>query len=134
MEIPMKYSTRTRLALLAASALMVGVVSTVWWLASPASIRRTGEAMVLLVCAICCIQECRRMPVRSPLVLCTTLIGLVAVLFTRRAGPVFPTTVVVLVVLAWAGVALARMVAWYRRPPGRRARGNVPVRVAMDER
>ena len=74
------------------------------------------------------------MPVRSPPVLCTTLIGLVVVLFTRRAGPAFPTAVVVLVVLAWAGVAVARMVARYRRPPGRRPRGNAPVRVAMDER
>ena len=130
----MNYSPRTRLALLAASALMVGIVSTSWWLASPASIRRTGEAMVLLVGAICCIQECRRLPVRSPTVLCTTLVGLAVVLFTRRAGPAFPTVVVVLVVLAWAGVALAQTVARYRRPPARRTGGNAPVRMAMDER
>ena len=130
----MKYSSRTQLTLLAISALMIGVVSTGWWLATPASVRRTGEAMVLLIGTICCLQECRRLPVRSPLVLCTTLIGLGVVLFTRGAGPLFPTVVAGLVVLAWTGVAIARIVGRYRQPSPRRERANAPVRVAMDER
>ena len=74
------------------------------------------------------------MPVRSPLVLCTTLIGFAVLVFARRAGPGFPTALAMLVVVAWASVAIARTVARRRQSPARRRRRNASVRVAMDER
>ena len=97
----------TQLVLLAVVTL--AIAATRWWLSSPEAAARAGKAIVILVTAVCCVGHCRRwLPSRSPIVLCTTLIGLGVVVFAKPTGPLFPTAIAVLTGLAWTGVLVAR--------------------------
>ena len=71
---------RSQLTLLAAITLAVAIAATGWWIYSPQGVRRTTEAMLLLVTGVCGLGYLRRLPKGSPLVLVTTLVGLAVAL------------------------------------------------------
>jgi len=71
-------------------------------------IRELGEAIVILVGAICAFRHCRRLPSRSALVLCTTIAGLGVTIIRPLLGPQFPMLLAVLVGFIWLGIWIAR--------------------------
>jgi hypothetical protein len=101
-------------SLLAAGTLIVAIASTAWWLSSPQGLRRTGEAIVFLVGAVCCVGHCRRLPPASPAVLFATVLGGVA-LIEKPGGPLFPIALAVLAGLTWTGVVVVRSAGPYVR-------------------
>src|SRR5688572_9254552 len=97
----------THLVPLAVVTLMLVIASTGWSISSPEAATRAGRAIVLLVGALCAIRQIRRLPSASPAVLCTTVVGGIA-LVAMPGGPRFQVGLALLMSLAWAGVALAR--------------------------
>ncbi len=74
----MRLSRRSQLHFLATATVILAIAATGWWISSsPLGIRRTAEAMAILVTGVCAFKQCGRLPKGTPLVLYTTLTGLV---------------------------------------------------------
>ena len=116
---------RSQLVLIAAAIVVLAFASTAWWASSPRSMRKTGEAMVILMTAVTTITYRRRLPPPSPAVLCWTLVGLGVVTATRRFGSAYAIAVTVFAGLAWTGMAVTKVLGpWFFVPrPSRGPRG-----------
>jgi hypothetical protein len=130
----MKYSRRTQTVLFGSAALIAAIAATAWWLSSPQNVRRAGEGIVLLVGCIQAIEQRRRLPMRSPLLLSAgLLIALSFALLARRAGPIFPTVLAVAVVVAWTCVAIGRLWRRYRGRADAGTRRHTAALITADE-
>ena len=104
----------TQIVVAVSAALIVAVATIGWWFGSLEGMRKLGQAVMLLTGVILAVEQCRRFPRRSPMMLCGAILGLGFPFLVASAGPAVTTVLTVSVACVWMGIGIART-----QPPSR---------------
>lgn len=105
----MKHSKYATILLAGAVTMLVLVAAIGWWASSPENLVKGSMGMAMLALCIGSIQQIRRFPKASPVVLCASIVGLGFPYLVATAGPTFTKVFTALVVAAWTYIGLVRI-------------------------